>query len=168
MHDPMRISETSTRMILSDIPRGMWLLGVVFVSSGAFVLTVPFWAPEWRDFGFWERAAVLVIGIGHLAGGLYTALKPAATRTVLDRARASGILEVRRLLGRSRLEAQFALGDARDIEIVRSTDSDGDPMFRLRLWLSGSRTLWLQAQAVHGETRTRELADRIRHFLRLA
>lgn len=164
----MRISETPTRMILSDLPGGMWLLGSCFVASGAFVLTVPFWAPEWRDFGFWERAAVLAIGAGHLAGGLYSALKPAATRTILDRAKASGVLEVRRLWGRSRLEAQFALADARDVEIVRSRDSDGDPIFRLRLWLSGSRVVWLQAQAVHGEARTREIAGRIRRFLGIA
>ena len=40
-------------------------------------------------------------------------------------------------------------------------------MYQLRLWLAGSESLWLQAQAVHGEARVREQAERVRHFLRL-
>jgi len=51
---------------------------------------------------------------------------------------------------------------------VQSKDGDGDPMYRLRLWLRGSDSLWLQAQAAHGETAARERAARIRRFLRLA
>ena len=51
---------------------------------------------------------------------------------------------------------------------MHSRDSDGDPMYQLRLWLAGSESLWLQAQAVHGgEARVREQAERVRHFLRL-
>jgi hypothetical protein len=38
-------------------------------------------------------------------------------------------------------------------------------MYRLRLWLAGSESLWLQAQAVHNETRVREQAERVRRFL---
>jgi hypothetical protein len=62
---------------------------------------------------------------------------------------------------------EFALGDARAVEIVHSRDGDGDPMYRMRLWLAESESLWLQAQAVHGETRVREQAERVRHFLGL-
>ena len=51
------------------------------------------------------------------------------------------------------------------MEIVHSRDSDGDPMYQLRLWLAGSESLWLQAQAVHNETRVRAQAERVRRFL---
>jgi hypothetical protein len=63
--------------------------------------------------------------------------------------------------------ARFSLGDARAVEIVRSADSDGDPMFQLRLWLVESRALWLQAQPTHGEERARENAAQLRRFLGL-
>jgi len=110
---------------------------------------------------------VLVIGLGHLCGGLYSTLRPAATRTDFDQTTDAGLHRVRRLWPSRALVARFSLGDARAVEIVRSTDSDGDPMFQLRLWLAESRALWLQAQPTHGEERARENATRVRRFLGL-
>jgi hypothetical protein len=62
---------------------------------------------------------------------------------------------------------EFALADVRPVELVRSEDSDGDAMWQLRLWLAGSESLWLQAQARHGEQRAREHAARVQRFLGL-
>ena len=168
----MRIIESGSRLVLRDVPIGLWLFGLVFVASGSFVLTVPLWAPEWRDFQLWVRLAILTIGVAHLAGGLYMAGQARATVTELDRATNRGSQRVRRLWSRWRgahgaERTEFALGDARAVEIVHSKDGDGDPMYQLRLWLAGSESLWLQAQAVHGEARVREQAERVRHFLRL-
>jgi hypothetical protein len=145
----MRIIETDSRLVLRDVPTVFWLFGLVFVASGAFVLASPLWAAEWRDF------------------------RLRATVTELDRATNRGSQRVRRLWSRWRgaqgaERTEFALGDARAVEIVQSKDSDGDPMYQLRLWLAGSESLWLHAQAVHGgEARVREQAERVRHFLGL-
>ena len=163
----MRISETADRLVFDDAPIAIWLLGAVFVSSGAFVLSIPFWSAHWPRMAFWPHAAIVVIGASHLAGGSYTLLRAAATRTELDRGRGIGRHVVRGPWRTNVDQEQFALNDARTVEIVRSTDSDGDPMFQLRLWLSGSRRLWLMAQPVHGEQRVREKAERIRRFLDL-
>ncbi len=168
----MRIIETGSRLVLRDVPIGLWLFGLVFVSSGSFVLSAPLWAEEWGGFRFWERLAVIAIGVSHLAGGLFTAGQARATVTELDRATNRGSQRERRLWSRWRgafgaARTDFALGDARAVEIVHSKDGDGDPMYRLRLWLAGSESLWLQAQAVHGEARVREQAARVRHFLQL-
>ena len=163
----MRISETTDRLVVNDTPMGIWLLGLAFVASGTFVLSMPFWSAEWYRMGFWPRAAIVVIGVSHLAGGSYTMLRAAATRTEFDRSRGIGRQVVRWLSRRNAGQAQFALEDPRAVEIVRSTDSDGDTIFQLRLWLSGSRSLWLMAQPVHGEQRVLEKAERIRRFLGL-
>jgi len=162
----MRIVETSDRLTVSDVPGGMWALGLLFVLSGSFVLSIPLWALEWRTWSLWERAAVLAIGLGHFAGGLYSTVGPKATRTELDRASGTGWQQVRRLWASVAATEQFELADARDVEIVRSTDNDGDPVFRLRLWLAGSRAVWLQAQTSRGEAQVREAAEAIRRFLR--
>ena len=166
----MRIIETGSRLVLRDIPRGLWVFGLVFVASGSFVLTVPFWALEWRDFQLWERLAVVAIGASHLAGGLFMTGRARATVTELDRATRRGSQRVRRLWSRwegahGSARTEFGLDGARAVEIVHSKDSDGDPMYRLRLWLAGSESLWLQAQAVHNEARVREQAERVRRFL---
>lgn len=164
----MRIFETANRLVLHDVPIAIWLLGMAFVASGAFVLSIPFWSADWPRMGFWPHAAIVVIGASHLAGGSYTLLRAAETRTELDRGRGIGRQVVHGPWRRNVSHEQFALGDARTVEIVRSTDSDGDPMFQLRLWLAGSRQLWLMAQPVHGEQRVVEKAERIRRFLGLS
>ena len=163
----MRISETTDHLVVNDTPMATWLLGLAFVMSGSFVLSMPVWSIEWSRMGFWVRAAIVAIGASHLAGGSYTMLRAAATRTELDRGKGIGRQVVRGPWRRKVGQAQFTLDDARTVEIVRSTDSDGDPMFQLRLWLSESRRLWLMAQPVHGEQRIREKAERIRRFLGL-
>jgi len=164
----LRIHRTESRLVLNDVPGALWLLGLTFTASGTFVLTIPFWAVEWREFGIWARLAVLAIGIGHLAGGLYAASQPAATRTELDRATGVGTQLVRKLwpFGRGST-SRFSVGDVRDVEIVRAKDNDGDPTFQLRLWLSESRVLWVQAQPARGEQRAREHADEVARFLTL-
>jgi hypothetical protein len=165
----MRISETPDRLTVRDTPGALWLLGLAFVASGSFVLSIPFWSPEWRAFVLWERLAVLAIGAAHLAGGAYSAWRPASTRTDFDWTTSVGVQRVRRIWPFARsVTERFVLADVRAIEIVRSSDNDGDPMFQLRLWLAGSRALWLQAQPVHGEGGALEHASRVRRFLGLA
>ena len=93
----MRISQTRDCLTIRDIPGAVWLLGLGFVASGAFVLSIPLWFAEWRGFVLWERAAVLVIGLGHLLGGAYSVLRPASTRTDFDRSSNVGLQLVRRL-----------------------------------------------------------------------
>ena len=168
----MRIIETESRLVLRDIPGALWTLGLAFVASGLFVLSMPIWMRDWRSTGIWAQLAVLVIGLGHLAGGLLTAGQARATVTELDRVQGRGSHRIRRLWSRwqgagGRDRTDFALADARAVEIVRSEDSDGDPMYRLRLWLAGSESLWLQAQATHGEARALEQAARVREYLGL-
>jgi len=67
------------------------------------VLSIPFFSTEWRHFVLWERAAVLAIGIGHLCGGLYSALRPAATRTDFDQSTDTGVQPLNTIL-RSQLD----------------------------------------------------------------
>lgn len=163
----MRISETGSRIVVRDTPHGLWFLGLVFVMTGAFVLSTPFWSADWRSFGPWERLAMIAIGLAHLAGGLFSTLGPRATQTELDQAAGTGTLRVRRFWPLTGITARFPLSDARAVEIVRSRDNDNDPMFQLRLWLAESRQLWLQAQPVYGEARAIDEAERLRRFLGL-
>ncbi|HEY2378201.1 MAG TPA: hypothetical protein VGH98_19650 [Gemmatimonadaceae bacterium] len=164
----MRISETTSRLVVRDTPHGMWSLGIVFVATGAFVLSAPLWSGDWRAFGLWDRLVLIAIGLVHLGGGLVSTLRPRATATDLDQATGTLIQKVRRFWPLTENMARFPLGEARAVEIVRSSDSDNDPMFQLRLCLAESRALWLQAQPVYGEALARHEAARLRRFLRLA
>ena len=166
----MRLIESGDRLVLRDVPGVIWVLGLVFVASGSFVLTAPLWADEWRDFGVWQRLAMIAIGVAHLGGGLFTAGQPRGTVTELDRTRGVGASRVRRLWSRWEPPdglGEFALADVRAVEIVRSKDSDGDPVFQLRLRLARGESVYLQGQPAMGEARASANAERIRRFLGL-
>lgn len=164
----MHVSETTDRLTITDVPRGVWGLGLLFVASGTLVLCFAPTAPEWKAFVLWERLAVVVIGLSHFAGGLYQTVRATATRTVLDRASRTGVQELRPFWPVLRTATPtFSLADAKDIEIVRDRDHDGDPTYQLRLWLRDSRKLWLQAQPTNGEGRVLDAAVRVRRFLGL-
>jgi hypothetical protein len=163
----MKITEANGRMVIADTPGCLWLFGLMFVASGLLVLSVPFTSESWIDLVLWLRCAVFAIGASHFAAGLWTIRRHAATRTELDRATGTGTHRVRSPGARVPTVTAFPLGDVRAVEIRPDKDSDGDPMFQLRLWLRDSRVLPLQSQPAHGESRTRENAERIRRFLGL-
>ena len=163
----MKITERDGRLEVVDTPGCLWLFGFVFVASGLFVLSIPFTSTQWATFPLWERAAVLAIGAAHLAGGLWTVRRHAATRTELDPATRRGTHRVQQPGTRVATVTTFELADVRAVEVRHHTDSDGDPMYQLVLWLSRSRTLLLQSQPAHGEAQARGHADAIRRFLKL-
>ena len=164
----MRITESPTRLTIADTPTAVWTLGAAFVGSGLLTLSVPITVADWAGLRAWERAAVLAIGASHLAGGMFTIGHHPATRTEMDRATGLGTHRVRRAWRRpGPVETPFPLADVRAVEVVRSRDSDGDPAFQLRLWLVGSRRLWLQAHPANGEAPAEERAARVRRFLGL-
>lgn len=164
----MRITHSGSRLVISETPIALWALGLLFVATGCFVLSVPVWAPEWAGLGIWERLGVLAIGLGHLAGGLFTSSQPRATRTEIDLAANTGRVTSRRLWDtRGGVQGTFNPSAARAVEMVASSDGDGGTVYRLRLWLSRSEVVWLQGQAVHGERYLRARAERIAAFLSL-
>lgn len=163
----MKIIESDDHMVIADTPGCLWLFGLVFVASGTCVLLIPFTSTEWGRFALWERAAILAIGAAHLAAGVWTVRRHAATRTELDRRVGRGTHRVRQPGARFATVTNFALSDVRFVDVRADKDSEGDPMFQLRLWLTGSQMLALQSQPAHGEASAREHAAAIRRFLGL-
>lgn len=163
----MRITESRSRLVASESPVAIWAFGLGFVASGLFVLTAPLWFGDWSAIGGWLQLGIAAIGLGHLAGGLYTIAHARATRVEFDRERDRGTICVRRFWQRRGTLATFHPSRARLIELAASKDSDGDPVYRLRLWLAGGEHVWLQAEAAHGEAYLRSRAERIARFLEI-
>jgi hypothetical protein len=63
---------------------------------------------------------------------------------------------------------EFACKDVSIVDLKEKKDSDGDPMFQVRIWLRDGRTILLQSQPVHGREWCAARADAIRRFLGLA
>ena len=163
----MRLTDTGTRLVAADTPGALWVLGLAFVASGTFVLSIPLFAGEWATFGVWERIAVFAIGLSHLGGGLWTIRQHPATQVELDRAGGAGTHHVRRPGERVGAITRFQLADVRDVAVAEEKDSDGDPVFEVRMRLADGRELHLQGHPNHGEAAAREQAAAIRRFVGL-
>lgn len=163
----MRLTDTGTRLVAADRPGATWILGLAFVASGTFVLCIPLFANEWATFGIWERIAILAIGLSHLGGGLWTIRQHPATEVEFDRAGGAGTHRVRRPGERVGAITQFRLADVRDVGVLEEKDSDGDPVYLVRMLLADGRELRLQGHPAHGESMAREQAAAIRRFVGL-
>jgi hypothetical protein len=162
-----RIQSDERRTIVRDVPYGSTIFGMVFVCSGLFVLTTATRDAQWSHFVLWEKLSVLAIGLAHFWVGSWLVARRRDTTTTFDHATGEGVHVVRRPWFGEPAVTRFALGDVRTIEIVRSKDSDGDPMYQLVLWLAGSRRLPLQLPE-HGRTRAESSRARLVSELGLA
>ena len=163
----LKITESGGRLVATDTPRVIWSLGLVFVASGIFVLTSVPLSSEWVTFAFWERAAVVAIGVAHLGGGLWFIRAHPSLRTVVDRTRGTGEHWIRRPGERRATVTHFSLADLREVNVVREKDSDGDPVYGIRLVLTGGRELRLQSFLRPGEEGACECTEVIRRFVGL-
>jgi hypothetical protein len=155
-----RIQSDTRRTVVRDVPRGSTIFGMVFVCSGLLVLTSATHGAQWSRFVLWERLSVLAIGVAHFAGGSWLVWRRLDTMTTFDHATGEGVHVVQRPYFGEPTVTRFTLDEVRTIEIVRSEDSDGDPMYQLVLWLAGSRRLALQSPA-HGLARAESSRARL-------
>jgi len=163
----MRIQQSASRLVARDTPGCLWLFGLVFVASGTFVLAAVPWAPEWATFTGWERTAILAIGIGHLGGGLWFIRSMPATSLELDRARGTGTHRTRHPGDRRAAVLAFRLSDLRDVDVLEERDSDGDPVFVVRVLLADGRALRLHGVTLRARAPAVERAGTILRFLGL-
>ena len=152
---------------MSDIPSGQWVFGSLFVASGLIVLSIPFVSEAWSGFVAWERLAVLAIGAGHFGAGSWYVARYVEIITTFYGRSGDGVSVRRRPFAWRREAVEFKVADARAVEILKTVDSDGDPMYQLRLWLSGSRVLPLQSQPTHQRKRVQLVAETLREALAL-
>jgi hypothetical protein len=163
----LKITESGGRLVATDTPRVIWSLGLVFVASGIFVLTSAPLSAEWATFAFWERAAVLAIGVAHLGGGLWFIRAHPSVRTAIDLTRRTGEHRIRRPGERRATVTHFSLADVREVDLVRDKDSDGDPVYGVRLILTDGRELRLQSFLRPGEAEASERTAVIRRIVGL-
>ena len=163
----MRITQSDLRLVARDTPGCLWLFGLMFVASGTFVLASAPFSKEWAGFVALERTTILAIGIAHLAVGLFLIRRTPATVLELDRTRGLGVHRLRHPGDREWTVTQFRLADLRDVDVLQSRDSDGDPAYTVRLVLADGRQLKLHCATMAAKAPAEAKAGQVRRFMEL-
>jgi hypothetical protein len=162
-HRTMNVEERGNVLTARATPGCVWIFGFWFVAGGVLAMVMTFAASNASDLVWWERLFTFSIGVGCAAAGLFVILGAPAIRAVFDRTSGRAIVTTTGLRERSRVE--FACRDVCVVDLAEEKDSDGEPMYRVRLWLRDGRVILLQSQPVHGLEWCARRADVIRRFL---
>ena len=144
----------------------MWIFGLWFVAGGVLAMAMTFLASNAHELAWWERLFAFVIGAACASAGLFVILGAPAIHAVFDRTSGRAIVKTMSIRARQRVE--FACRDVYVVDLEEEKDSDGDPMFRVRLWLRDGRRIPLQSRPMHGREWHALRAQMIRRFLSIA
>ena len=159
----MRVEERGNVLMARATPGCIWIFGLWFVAGGVMAMLMTFIATNANELAWWERLFVFTIGAGCALAGAFIIVGAPAIRAVFDRTSGRAIVTTTGPRGRSRVE--FACRDVCVVDLKEDKDSDGDPMYRVRLWLRDGRAVLLQSQPVHGREWCAVRAEMIRRFL---
>jgi hypothetical protein len=159
----VRIEERGNVLTARATPGCVWIFGFWFVAGGILAMLMTFIATNAHDLLWWERLLAFTIGAGCAAAGMFVIVTAPAIHAVFDRTSGRAIVTTTGLRGRSRV--QFACRDVCIVDLKEDKDSDGDPTYRVRLWLQDGRAVLLQSQPSRGREWCAVHADTIRRFL---
>ena len=160
----MHLRRRDDTLVVSSSPRLLLAIALAFVTVGTLGVAIALFGEAGRALHGWPWLAALSAGVAILAGGVLVLTELRFVRLSLDRAAGRGTLTTEALWDSSRVD--FRLGDVRGIEVLRERDGDGDPKFRLRLWLTDGRALALHGTTLYDGESAEGWARRIERFVR--
>ena len=150
----MRIRRQGSVLSMRDRAAPFWLLGLLLLAGGIMGMAMPLGlATNAADLEPWERLTGLLIGMGVSSGALWWLAQNPGTMLRLDLTRRSVTLVRWGILGRRIRQLRFDQLEA--VEVEESKDSDGDPMWRPVVRVSGGEAVRLSELWEHDERKVR-------------
>jgi hypothetical protein len=147
----MRIVRYGGSITLRDRAGPYWFLGLFLLAGGVLGIAAPLGlAINAGELEPWERLSSIVVGAGVSAGALWWLAQNPATTVQLDLTRRVLTLVRFGVLGRKMRQLSFKELEA--VELVQSTDSDGDPVWRPAARLQGGELILLSELWSHDRT----------------
>ena len=159
------IQQTRTNLILKDSAGCFWMLGLFFVViAGNFVIGLMGAFTNLYELNELERAGGWFISLSGLAVGNWFIYTNPGTR--LDFNKRENMLTIqRRGFMRNEVE-KYRLNNIEDIILIESEDTDGDPVYRIKLKIKYERNASLTELWIHNKEGLQQIIDTIKAFLR--
>ena len=159
------IQQTRTNLILKDSAGCFWMLGLFFVViAGTFVIGLMGAFTNLYELNDLERASGWLVSLSGLVVGVWFIYTNPGTRLDFDK-RGNMLTIQRKGLMRNEVE-KHRLDKIEDIILIESEDTDGDPVYRLKLKIKYERNASLTELWIHNKEGLQQMIDTIKAFLR--
>jgi hypothetical protein len=162
----MRISREGGRITLRDQAAPSWGLGLFLLAGGVLAIAAPLGlATNAAELDPWERLVSLGVGVSVAAGALWWLAQNPTTEVRLDLTRR--LLTVVRSGVRGRQVRRLSFDELKAVELVRGTDSGGDPIWRPAARLQSGELVLLSELWSHDQAAVRADAAAVADSCRL-
>lgn len=161
------IQHTNTNLVLKDSPGCFWMLGLFFVViAGTFIIGLLGAFHNLNELNELEKAGAWFISLSGLSAGIWFIYTNPGTR--LDFNKTENVLTIqRRGLMKNEIE-KYRLNNIEDIILIKSKDTDGDPVYRVELKIKYEKNVSLTELWVHNKEGLQQDIDCIKNFLRIS
>jgi hypothetical protein len=149
----LKIAEqTSSELKLTDSAGCFWIFGLFFIiMGGIFISGLLGMFHNLDELSDWEKLGAWIISLGGFLAGVYFIYQNPGSGILFDKG--NNKLSITRTgLFRNQKE-EYGLNEIKDIVLTKSTDTDGDPVYRVEAELKTGKLiplsiLWLQNKEV--------------------
>jgi hypothetical protein len=163
----LKIAEqTESELKLTDSAGCFWLFGLFFIiMGGIFILGLLGLFTNLHELSNLEKAAVWIVSLGGVSAGIYLIYQNPGSGILFDKHK--NTLKIARSgLFRNQNE-EYSFNEIRNIVLSQSTDTDGDPVYRIEAELKTGKLVELSSLWIHNRNALEELAGKIKVFLEL-
>jgi len=149
----LKIAEqNSTELKLTDSAGCLWIFGLFFIiMGGIFISGLLGMFQNLDELSNLEKLGAWIISLGGFLAGVYLIYQNPGSGILFDRGN-NKLIITRTGLFRNQKE-EYGLNEIKDIVLTKSTDTDGDPVYRVEAELKTGKLiplsiLWLQNKEV--------------------
>jgi hypothetical protein len=159
------IEHTATKLTLRDSAGCIWLLGFFFIAvAGSFVVGLMGAFTNLNELSELEKLLGWFISLSGVAAGVWIIYTNPGVLVNFDKNNNTAIVNRRGLLKNE--TENYSLNEIADVVLDETTDSDGDPFYRIALKLNRDKQVLLFSTGLHHKETQQKNVDLIKQFLK--
>lgn len=158
------LEHTTTKLILRDTAGCLWLLGIFFiVIAGTFVTGLMGAFTNLNELSELEKLLGWIISLSGITAGIWVIYTHPGVYACFDKS--TNIVTINRKGLMKNVTETYRLSEVADVELNETTDSEGDPFYRIALRLNGDKLVLLFSTGLHDKEIQQKNAVLIKSFL---
>ena len=159
------IEHTPRQLTLRDSAGCLWLLGFFFIAiAGTFVAGLSGLFYNLHELSGLEKLGAWTVSLSGVAAGFWIIYSHPGVYARFDKSTNS--LSINRKGLMKNITETYRLSEIADVVLAETTDSDGDPFYRIALKLKRDKQVLLFSTGLHNKEAQQKNVELIKNFLR--